>query len=114
MALAEAGPASGRYNGDVMSAWSAKTQDSLTTQRRYDRQAALFDLMEAPLEALLFGGLRRRLWSGVRETRVLEIGVGTGKNMPYHPEGTITHTVRGAVSLPTSSESELTSETDGS
>jgi ubiquinone/menaquinone biosynthesis C-methylase UbiE len=78
----------GLYNGDVKSVPSAKTQDSLTTQRRYDRQAALFDLMEAPIEALVFGGLRRRLWSDVRESRVLEIGVGTGKNMPYHSEGT--------------------------
>ena len=73
---------------NVKSVPSAKTRDSLTTQRRYDRQAALFDLMEAPLEALVLGGLRRRLWSDVRESRVLEIGVGTGKNMPYHSEGT--------------------------
>jgi ubiquinone/menaquinone biosynthesis C-methylase UbiE len=67
---------------------SAEIERSLTTQRRYDRQAALFDLMEAPIEALVFGGLRRRLWSDVRDSRVLEIGVGTGKNMPYHSEGT--------------------------
>ncbi len=66
---------------------SAKTQESLTTQRRYDRQAALFDLMEVPLEALVFGGLRRRLWAEVDGAQLLEIGVGTGKNMPYHPEG---------------------------
>ncbi len=50
---------------DVTSVPSAKTQESLTTQRRYDRQAALFDLMEVPLEALVFGGLRRRLWGEV-------------------------------------------------
>ncbi len=72
---------------DVTSVPSAKTQESLTTQRRYDRQAALFDLMEVPFEALVFGGLRRRLWSDVRDSRVLEIGVGTGKNMSYHPKG---------------------------
>jgi ubiquinone/menaquinone biosynthesis C-methylase UbiE len=72
---------------DVTSVPSAKTQESLTTQRRYDRQAALFDLMEVPLEALVFGGLRRRLWGEVDGARLLEVGVGTGKNMPYHPEG---------------------------
>ena len=75
---------------DVKPVPSARIQDSLTTQRRYDRQAALFDLMEVPFEALVFGPLRRRLWSDVRESRVLEIGVGTGKNMPYHSEGTRT------------------------
>jgi ubiquinone/menaquinone biosynthesis C-methylase UbiE len=72
----------------VTSAPSAKTQDSLTTQRRYDRQAALFDLMEVPIELLVFGRLRRRLWAEVDGARLLEVGVGTGKNMPYHSEGT--------------------------
>ncbi len=61
-----------------------ETEESLTTQRRYDRQAALFDLMEVPVEFLAFGRLRRRLWSDVDGAVVLEIGVGTGKNMPYH------------------------------
>ena len=56
-------------------------------QRRYDRQASLFDLAEAPVEALLFGRLRRRLWSRVGGDRMLEIGVGTGKNLRYHPVG---------------------------
>ena len=40
------------------------------------------------MEALLFGRLRRRLWSQVRGDRVLEIGAGTGKNLRYHPAGT--------------------------
>jgi len=57
------------------------------TQKRYDRQAALFDAMEAPVEALAFKRLRKRLWSEVHGARILEVGVGTGKNLPYHPEG---------------------------
>jgi ubiquinone/menaquinone biosynthesis C-methylase UbiE len=61
-----------------------ETDESLTTQRRYDRQAVLFDLMEIPVELLAFGRLRRRLWSEVDGAIVLEIGVGTGKNIPYH------------------------------
>ena len=61
-----------------------ETEESLTTQRRYDRQAALFDLMEVPFEFLAFGKLRRRLWGDVDGALVLEIGVGTGKNLPYH------------------------------
>ena len=57
------------------------------TQKRYDRQAGLFDFWEAPIEALGFKRLRKRLWSEVHGARILEVGVGTGKNLPYHPEG---------------------------
>jgi ubiquinone/menaquinone biosynthesis C-methylase UbiE len=64
-----------------------KTNESLTAQRRYDRQASTFDLMEWPIERLALGRLRRRLWSEVAGTMVLDVGAGTGKNLPYHPEG---------------------------
>ncbi|HSP54871.1 MAG TPA: class I SAM-dependent methyltransferase [Dehalococcoidia bacterium] len=57
------------------------------TQSRYDRQAALFDLTEAPSEFLVFGRMRRRLWRDVEAGRLLEVGVGTGKNMRYYPDG---------------------------
>ena len=57
------------------------------TQKRYDRQAGLFDFWEAPIEALAFKRLRKRLWSEVHGERILEVGVGTGKNLRYHPEG---------------------------
>lgn len=57
------------------------------TQKRYDRQAGLFDFWEAPIEALAFKRLRKRLWSEVHGARILEVGVGTGKNLHYHPEG---------------------------
>ncbi len=55
------------------------------TQSRYDRNAALYDLTEAPME-MAFTGLRRRLWGEVESDTILEIGVGTGKNLPYHPQ----------------------------
>lgn len=61
--------------------------DARVTQSRYDRQAGLFDFMEAPVELLAFRALRKRLWSEVRADRLLEIGVGTGKNLAYHPQG---------------------------
>ena len=57
------------------------------TQKRYNRQAGLFDFWEAPIEALGFKRLRKRLWSEVHGERILEVGVGTGKNLSYHPEG---------------------------
>ncbi len=55
------------------------------TQHRYDRQAALYDLHGALLERLLVGRWRCLLWSKVEGGRVLEVGVGTGRNMAYYP-----------------------------
>src|SRR3989304_8699170 len=57
------------------------------TQKRYARQAGLFDFWEAPIEARGFKRLRKRLWSEVHGARILEVGGGAGKNLPYHPEG---------------------------
>lgn len=61
--------------------------ETARTQKRYDRQAGVYDVMEAPVEALVFKKLRRWLWTDVGEGTILEVGVGTGKNMPYHPAG---------------------------
>ena len=57
------------------------------TQARYDRAAGRYDLVEAPMEWLI-KRLRRHLWANVDGETVLEVGVGTGKNLPYHPQGT--------------------------
>ncbi len=58
-----------------------------TIQRRYDRQAPTYDLFEAPVE-LLMSRWRRRLWELLPpDARVLEVGVGTGKNLRWHPSG---------------------------
>ncbi len=55
-----------------------------TTQRRYDRQALWYDLNDLPME-FFARRLRRRLWANVDGGRLLEVGVGTGRNLPYHP-----------------------------
>jgi len=65
----------------------AEARATAAAQRRYNRQAAFFDLSEVPVEPL-FGRWRRRLWSQIPPgSRVLEIGVGTGKNMRWYPPG---------------------------
>ncbi len=62
-------------------------EEASTTQARYDRIAPVYDLMEFTVEKLAFEDWRAQLWSLLEGERVLEVGVGTGKNLPYHPAG---------------------------
>lgn len=66
----------------------AKPDEAATvlTRDRYQRLAPWYDKMEGMSEKR-FIPWRRRLWSKVQGPQVLEVGVGTGKNMPYYPSG---------------------------
>ncbi len=61
-------------------------QATATTRARYQRLAPRYDRMEAMSERKFRAG-RQKLWSLVQRPRVLEVGVGTGKNMPFWPAG---------------------------
>lgn len=56
------------------------------TLNRYNFIAPLYNVMEWPIERLLFKRWRKELWRQITGPQVLEIGVGTGKNFPYYPE----------------------------
>jgi ubiquinone/menaquinone biosynthesis C-methylase UbiE len=56
------------------------------TRNRYNRLAFIFDFMEAPVERLRFSSWRNRLRDRIVGRQALEVGVGTGKNLPYYPE----------------------------
>ena len=55
------------------------------TKSRYNRIAPVYDLMEAIVERFAFRRWRERLWSQVDGNRILEVGVGTGKNISHYP-----------------------------
>jgi ubiquinone/menaquinone biosynthesis C-methylase UbiE len=55
-------------------------------RRRYDRIAAIYNLLELPMERLAFVDWRCRLMEYLPPAgRILEAGVGTGKNLPLYP-----------------------------
>ncbi len=66
---------------------SRRREDSAIVRRRYDRIAGVYDLLEGTMELLALTRWRRLLWQrvGERPGRVLEVGVGTGKNLPLWP-----------------------------
>lgn len=51
---------------------------------RYDRMAPLYDFFEGAMERR-YRPWRKLLWDKVVGKRVLEVGVGTGKNFPFYP-----------------------------
>ena len=63
---------------------SMKT-DTETTIKRYNRIAPFFDVMEGLMEMALFSNWRKIIWNKVTGKKILEIGVGTGKNFPFYP-----------------------------
>ena len=56
---------------------------SSDTSIKYSRASKLYDLVEWPMEQLLFKVLRKKAIAKV-SGKVLEVGVGTGKNFPYY------------------------------
>lgn len=66
---------------------AAQNRDTARARARYDRIARIYDLIESTIEGRQFSPWRRRLWAEVQGPSVLEVGVGTGKNLPYYPKG---------------------------
>lgn len=54
--------------------------------RRYDRVARVYDLFDAPMDFMGGKSRRRRVLARARG-RTLEVGIGTGRNLSFYPEG---------------------------
>ena len=56
------------------------------TKSRYDLAAPIYDLAEWPMEKLWFRKWRPEIWKKAEGPKVLEIAIGTGKNIPYYSD----------------------------
>ncbi len=53
---------------------------------KYNRISAIYDIIESPVELFLYGRWREEALSSL-SGKVLEVGVGTGRNLKYYPAG---------------------------
>jgi ubiquinone/menaquinone biosynthesis C-methylase UbiE len=58
----------------------------LSNLQRYERIAAFYDLLDLPFEHGRYRHIRPLLFRSLAG-RVLDAGVGTGRNMPFYPRG---------------------------
>ena len=59
---------------------------SLSNLERYERIAWAYDLLDLPFEYGRYRKIRPLLFRGL-SGRILEVGVGTGRNFPFYPPG---------------------------
>ena len=62
-----------------------KMEASDKTKKKYDRIAPVYDFLESFHEIAQFSGWRRKFISPLKG-KILEVGVGTGKNIPYYSD----------------------------
>ncbi len=55
-------------------------------KNKYNRISKIYDLLEKPMESMAMGEWREKLIEKIEGEKVLEIGIGTGKNLIYYPE----------------------------
>ncbi|ABW18627.1 class I SAM-dependent methyltransferase [Alkaliphilus oremlandii] len=54
-------------------------------RKRYDRASKFYDIFEQPMEMMSLKKWRSEVVKDLKG-KVLEVGVGTGKNIPYYPD----------------------------
>jgi ubiquinone/menaquinone biosynthesis C-methylase UbiE len=57
-----------------------------SASRQYQRIAPFYDLLELPFEYGRYRRLRRLVFDGL-SGRILDAGVGTGRNVEFYPRG---------------------------
>lgn len=70
---------------EVLGEDNMSNTDTEKIKKRYNRVARVYDILEAPMEMLAQGSLRELVFNKT-EGKLLEVGIGTGKNIEYYPE----------------------------
>jgi ubiquinone/menaquinone biosynthesis C-methylase UbiE len=70
-----------------MDASTVQSNSSITDRikKRYDRLSPYYDLLEFFLEKAVFSKWRKRAFDYLEGEDILEVGVGTGKNLDFYP-----------------------------
>ncbi len=58
----------------------------MSVTSKYNRIAPIYELLDLPLEFFFFRKWRKESFSGL-SGKILEVGVGTGRNLKYYPAG---------------------------
>ncbi|HET8686267.1 MAG TPA: methyltransferase domain-containing protein [Methanosarcina sp.] len=56
----------------------------MSVTSKYNRIAPIYELLDLPLELFFFGKWRKEALAGL-SGKVLEVGVGTGRNLKHYP-----------------------------
>lgn len=62
------------------------SNDTEKIKKRYNRVSKVYDLLEKPMESMTMGKWRGKIIEKIEGKKVLEVGVGTGKNLLHYPE----------------------------
>ena len=55
----------------------------IKTKKKYNRNARFYDLVELPMEKLLYSKWRKKYFSPLKG-KILDVGIGTGNNIGYY------------------------------
>ena len=61
------------------------SNETRNIKNRYNRISKIYDILEQPMEVMTMNKWRERLIKNIEGTKILEAGVGTGKNLLLYP-----------------------------